>query len=228
MKIGGFLKQSLSDFPGQVAAVIFTQGCNLRCPYCHNPELLSLTTSGKISWEDVWDFLKFRQNQLDGVVITGGEPLLQHDIDETLINIQSLGYSIKLDTNGTLPDRLKALLQNQLVDYVAMDLKSSSDLFHKTVGETIPFDNILQSIDIIRTSGIAHEFRSTLVQGIHDLDEISAMAKTIAGADVYFLQTLSGFETLNPEYKQKSAFPKSIMAQFQLVAENHVSQCHLR
>ena len=228
MKIGGFVKQSLSDFPGQIAAVIFTQGCNLRCPYCHNPELLSLSVCGQIPWEDVWDFLKLRKNQLDGVAITGGEPLLQPDIDEALMNIKSLGYSIKLDTNGTLPNRLKDLLQNHLVDYIAMDLKSSSDLFHKTAGKAIPFDNILQSIEIIRTSGIAYEFRSTLIEGIHDLDEVNTMAQTIAGADVYFLQTLSGFETLNPEYKQKKGFPKSIMTQFQFIAENHVTQCRLR
>lgn len=228
MKIGGFVKNSLSDYPGKVAAVVFTQGCNLRCPYCHNPELLAENVPGTVLWEDVWNYLQSRHRHLDGVVISGGEPLLQPDIEDVMLAIRSLGLSIKLDTNGTFPDKLEMLIQDNLIDYVAMDIKASASLFQKTVRKDIPYHYIEKSIELLKQAKIPYEFRSTLVDGLHDLTEVEAMARHIAGAPLYYLQRVSGFQTLDPDILSKASYSDQAMQQFKSVAQNHVGQCQLR
>ena len=162
MKIGGLIKFTLIDFPGRPAAVIFTQGCNFRCRYCHNPELVypHLFTDPAPT-EEIMSFLQRRQGSLDGVVISGGEPTLHDDLPAFIAQIKELGYAVKLDTNGTRPEMLQELIDKKLVDYIAMDLKAPLDKYVLITGiETNP-EIILKSMDIIRQSGLEYEFRTT-------------------------------------------------------------------
>ena len=190
MIIGGLQKLTLLDFPGTVACTVFTVGCNLRCPFCHNPALVNNPPEDcRLSEDEFFAFLKKRQGLLDGVAITGGEPLLHSDIGEFIAKIKSMGYKVKLDTNGTFPERLEKILSEGNVDYVAMDLKNTFDKYAKTVG--IPgFDVSLikRSIRIIQESGVAHEFRTTVVSPLHAADDFTQIAKQVEGSENYFLQ----------------------------------------
>lgn len=162
MKIGGLIKFTLIDFPGRPAAVIFTQGCNFRCCYCHNPELVypHLFTE-TAAQEEIMAFLKRRQGSLEGVVVSGGEPTLFDDLPDFMAQIKALGYALKLDTNGTRPDMLQELVDKKLVDYIAMDLKAPLDKYSLITGvETNP-SILTKSMDIIRQSGVEYEFRTT-------------------------------------------------------------------
>jgi pyruvate formate lyase activating enzyme len=186
MKIAGLQKVSVIDYPGVPAAVIFTQGCNMTCPYCHNPQLvyphLFETT---IRDEDIFSFLKKRQNLLKGVVITGGEPTVQKDLVEFIEKIKNLKFSIKLDTNGGTPRVLKELIDKNLLDFIAMDIKSPLDkynLFFK--GD---FEMIKQSINIIQSSGIAHIFRTTYDTSVLSESDLKAI-KTLATPSTHIVQ----------------------------------------
>ena len=190
MIIGGLQKLTLLDFPGKVACTVFTVGCNLRCPFCHNPALVNNPPeSYRISEEEFFAFLNKRKGILDGVAITGGEPLLHSDIGEFIAKIKSLGYKVKLDTNGTFPDRLGQILAEGNVDYVAMDLKNTFDKYAETVGIS-GFDTSLikRSIRLIQESGVDHEFRTTVVSPLHTADDFETIAKQVEGSEKYFLQ----------------------------------------
>ena len=190
MIIGGLQKLTLLDFPGTVACTVFTVGCNLRCPFCHNPALVfNPPESERISEDELFAFLNKRKGILDGVAITGGEPLLHSDIGEFIAKIKALGYKVKLDTNGTFPDRLEKILAEGNVDYVAMDLKNTFDRYAETVGiRDFDVELIKRSISLIRNSGVDHEFRTTVVSPLHDAGDFGLIAKQIEGADKYFLQ----------------------------------------
>lgn len=181
MQIGGFIKSSLVDYPGTVAAVVFTQGCNFRCPFCHNRELV-IPSQFKplIPEEEITSFLVKRQGTLQGVVVTGGEPTIQPDLADFLKKIKALGYPVKLDTNGSQPKVLRQLFTKHLVDYVAMDIKTSLHHYPLAAGVDVNIQAILQSIDLIRNSGVDYEFRTTLVRPFcqpEDLVEIVALIK---------------------------------------------------
>lgn len=190
MIIGGLQKLTLLDFPGTVACTVFTVGCNLRCPFCHNSALvMNPPENDRLSEDEFFAFLKKRRGILDGVAITGGEPLLHADIGEFIAKIKSMGFKVKLDTNGTFPDRLEKILAEGNVDFVAMDIKNTFDKYAETVG--VPdFDTSLVagSIRVLRESGVAHEFRTTVVSPLHVAEDLGMIAKQIEGADSYFLQ----------------------------------------
>ena len=188
MNIQGFQKLTLLDFPGRTACTIFTGGCNLRCPFCHNAGLVRTPLAQPSLTDEVLTYLARRQGILDGVCVTGGEPLLQPDLTDFLRKVKDLGYAIKLDTNGSLPERLAAVLDTGLVDYVAMDVKSSPAGYAAAAGtdtEAAVFD---RSIRILRNSGIPHEFRTTAVAGIHTAADFAAIGQWLAGAPAYFIQ----------------------------------------
>ena len=186
--ISGLQKLTLLDFPGRVACTVFLGGCNLRCPFCHNASLVvPHGAAPHMDEEAFFAFLKKRQGILDGVCVTGGEPLLQPAVGEFLARIRDLGFLCKLDTNGTLPDRLAPILASRSVDYVAMDLKNAFDGYQKAVGVEIDPQRVRESMEMIRTCGIEHEFRTTVVKGIHTEDDIVEMAKAV-GDSPYFLQ----------------------------------------
>ena len=179
MRIGGLLKFSLIDYPGKVAAVIFTQGCNYRCPFCHNPDLvLPELFNPSLSVDHIMAFLAQRRGQLQGVVITGGEPTLHADLKDLLRQIKALGFLVKLDTNGSHPDRLKEILDEKIVDLVAMDIKSSLEGYGKATGVEADLTCVKGSIALIRSSGIPYFFRTTVLKGIvspGDIRQIQAM-----------------------------------------------------
>ena len=192
MNIAGLQKLTTSDFPGVLACIVFTQGCNLKCPYCQNSELIPMVKSvqdDSLSTEQVLSFLEKRKSILEGVVISGGEPLVHTDIKNFISSIKSLGYKIKLDTNGTNPELLKDLIDSQLIDYVAMDIKNDFSNYARTVGLTnINTDNIQKSIDILKTSKIDYEFRTTIVKEFHNIESITNICEMIGKEPKYFIQ----------------------------------------
>ena len=190
MRLGGIQKLTLLDYPGTVACTVFTLGCNMRCPFCHNALLVTKTEEAEVyPEEEFFAFLNKRRGILDGVCVTGGEPLLQSDAGDFIAKIKALGYKVKLDTNGSFPDRLEEILKSGNVDYVAMDIKNSPEKYAETVG--IPgFDvsKIQRSIEIIRSSGIEYEFRTTVVAPLHNGESIAGAAQMVKGSPKYFLQ----------------------------------------
>lgn len=190
MQIHGFHKTTLLDYPEHIAATVFTGGCNFRCPFCHNGELvLDPGAQPSITEEEVLSYLKKRREILQGVCVTGGEPTLQKDLKDFLRKIKELGYPVKLDTNGYRPGVLWDLLQNGLVDYVAMDLKASRENYATAVGlKIMDLSRIEESIGILKSSGIPYEFRTTVVKGIHRVEEFENIGRWIAGCPVYYLQ----------------------------------------
>lgn len=190
MNISGIQKLTLLDYPGTVACTLFTAGCNFRCPFCHNAMLVlpEQIEEAKISQDEVMSFLKKRVGMLDGVAITGGEPLLHADLPELLREIKSLGYKIKLDTNGSNPKLLREIVEAGLVDRVAMDIKNDPEQYMLTVGCRVDMKAIEQSKDYLLSGVIDYEFRTTVVKGIHTKESLVAAAKWISGAKEYYLQ----------------------------------------
>ena len=189
MIIQGLQKLTVLDFPGQVACIVFTAGCSFRCPFCHNATLVK-AEGDNISEEEVLAYLKKRQGILDGVVITGGEPTIQKDLKEFIIKIKNLGYKVKLDTNGYHPEVLDDLLNDGLVDYVAMDIKNSKDKYAVTVGlQNIDILRIERSVELLKNCNIPYEFRTTTMEELHSEEDIKSIAEWLKGAKKYFLQS---------------------------------------
>ena len=189
MRIGGLQKLSLIDYPGKLAAVVFTQGCNFRCGYCHNPELvLPQEYCPVVPEEEVMAFLRSRQEYLEGVVVTGGEPTVQGDLISFLDKIKRLGYLVKLDTNGSQPGVLKQLISLRLVNYVAMDVKSSLGRYREVINAPLSVEKIEESIRAIIDSGIQHEFRTTVVKAFHSVGDLLEIRSLVEGARQYNLQ----------------------------------------
>ena len=190
MRICGLQKLAMVDFPGKLAATVFTGGCNLRCPFCHNALLVTrLAESPSLSEEDILSFLDSRKNLLDGMVLSGGEPLMQPGCTDFLQKVRDLGLSIKVDTNGCYPEVLRDILNRGLVDYVAMDIKNRREKYAETVGiPNFDLSPIEESIQILKTSGVDYEFRTTVVQELHTADDIRAIAQWVQGAPTYALQ----------------------------------------
>ena len=187
--IGGIQKSTLIDYPQKIASVVFTQGCNFRCGYCHNPELLSASkTYGITTTDEYIEFLKTRLGKLDGVVITGGEPTLQSGLYEFIHKIKNLGFSVKLDTNGTNPDILNKLIRNNLLDYIAMDIKAPLRKYTQITNVNVSIKDIKNSIKIIIKSNIEHEFRTTVIKSQISPEDIIEIGKIINGAQRYYLQ----------------------------------------
>jgi pyruvate formate lyase activating enzyme len=204
MKIGGFQKLSLMDYPGKISCIVFTAGCNFRCPFCYNTQLVlpeEVAQVYDVPQDLIFSFLKHKQGLTEGVVITGGEPTLHADLPEFIKKIRALGFAVKLDTNGTNPVMLKSLINGKLVDYVAMDLKASFDFerYNAAVGGVLTekmFEDIKKSAKMLIDSGIEHEFRTTLVAELHDEKEIVKMCKDLKGAKRYWLQSFLSSEKL--------------------------------
>lgn len=189
MKIGGFQKMTVLDFPGKIACIIFTHGCNFKCPFCHNARLV--TEDGDFfDEEEILSYLNKRRGILDGVCISGGEPLIHGEaIFELMRKIKELGFLIKLDTNGYLPNKLKYAIDNGLVDYVAMDIKNSPDKYPQTAGiDIVDMEKIKSSIEIIMSSSVDYEFRTTVTKELHTPEDFVEIGKLIRGAKRYYIQ----------------------------------------
>lgn len=209
IKIGGLQKSSLIDYPEKISAIVFTQGCNFRCPYCHNPELILPNSESLISAEETLNFLKSRVGKLDGVVITGGEPCLQEGLVDFIKEIKALGFAVKLDTNGSFPEVLKNLLTENLVDYVAMDIKGPVYKYSEIACCKVETLNILKSIDLIKNSGIDYEFRTTIVESQLKFEDFEKIGEMIKGAPKYYLQKFVPSKTLNKNFGSKKTFTDS-------------------
>ncbi len=189
MRLSGIQKLTLLDFPETVSCILFTGGCNFRCSFCHNASLALNGNYPNISEEELFDFLKKRKGILDGVVITGGEPLIHNDIMELLEKIKELGYKIKLDTNGTNPKLLEEIVSSNLVDYVAMDIKNSPEQYGETVGiQNFDISAVERSKNFLMQNTVQYEFRTTVVRGIHEKEDLISLAKWIKNAKKYYLQ----------------------------------------
>jgi pyruvate formate lyase activating enzyme len=203
MKFGGLIPFSLCEFPGCSAAVVFTQGCNFRCPFCHNPELIpsEAAPGSDLTQEHVLAFLSRRRGQLDGVAVTGGEPTLQPDLPEFLQSVQALGYRVKLDTNGSRPDMLRQVLDARLVDYIEMDLKAPPEAFPRVAGVPVPDAAIDDSIRAIVDSGIRHEFRTTVVRDLLSVDDLDAIRRAVPDGSRHRWQRFRPGAVLDPSLR---------------------------
>lgn len=209
MKIYGFQKMTLLDFPGHVAATVFTGGCNLRCPFCHNAALVTEIDPAAIyNEDDIIAFLAKRTNLLDGVAITGGEPLMQVDICGFIKKVRNLGYKVKLDTNGSYPDKLNEIVSEHLVDYIAVDIKNSREKYALTTGvKDYDLASLDRSLEILKNCDIEHEFRTTIVKELHETEDIIKIGEWMKGEKNYFLQNFvdsgnligSGFSAVSRE-----------------------------
>ena len=198
MRIGGLLRTSFSDYPALISAVVFTRGCNFDCPFCHNPDLVVPDGEDDPGLDEVLDFLQRRKRQLEGVVISGGEPLLQSDLADFLRSVREMGYAVKLDTNGSLPRQLMALLAEDLVDYVAMDVKAPLERYEEVTGAVDSDVSVFSSVRAVIKSGVDHEFRTTLVRPLLGEEDVLAIGPLLRGCHRYVLQPFVGERTLDP------------------------------
>lgn len=227
MQIGGIQRFSSIDFPKRIASVLFTVGCNFRCPFCHNHELV-IGPFPRISEEEIFEFLKSRVGQIDGVVISGGEPTLHHDLPEFIIKIKNLGFEIKLDTNGTNPGILQQLIDNQLLNYVAMDIKHTWDKYHQLTGTQVDIEQIKKSVSMLINSDIEYEFRTTVIQQIHTLDDIIEISKNIRGAKYYAVQEFIPAKTLDEKFSKYTSFDKKDLQNIRHKIEENIEVFDIR
>jgi pyruvate formate lyase activating enzyme len=221
--IKGVEKTSLIDYPGKISAVVFLGGCNFRCPFCHNRELvLDHENLDSIPEEEVLRFLESRREWLDGVVISGGEPTLYKELPGFLEKVKGLGYLVKVDTNGTNPGMLKGLMEKGLVDYIAMDIKGPMEKYQNVAGVSADTERIKESISLVISSDLQHEFRSTILPGLHTKDDVVAMAKMLAGAEKFYLQQFRPRNTLDPELNKAKPFEEKEMRELRDLCREHV------
>jgi len=228
MKICGLQKTTLLDFPGCVAATVFLEGCNFRCPFCHNAGLVNQTAQELMTVEELLGFLKKRRGVLEGVCITGGEPTLAgSELEKFLSSVKELGYRIKLDTNGYRPDRIKSLCRQQLVDYVAMDLKAGRPNYANVCGiPGIHLAPIEESISWLMEGTLPYEFRTTVVKGLHTEKDFQDIAEWVGGCSAYFLQ---GFVDSGNVLKEGfSAFSRAELEKFLQIVQETIPGAQIR
>lgn len=223
---GGIEKFSLVDYEGKLATTIFLNGCNFRCPWCHNSSLISFEGE-KLDLDNLYDYLNKRKNVLEAVCISGGEPTLNPYIIPLLENIKKIGYNIKLDTNGSNPDVLETLIKYNLIDYIAMDIKNDEFNYPKTIGlDNINFNNIKKSIKLIMNSNLDYEFRTTLVKELHNEESIQNIANLIKGANKYYLQKFILREScLNQSFTEVDINTANI---YKSILEKEIKNVYLR
>lgn len=227
MRIGGLQQCSLLDYPEHICAIVFTVGCNFRCPYCHNPELVD-ETAPEIDQENFFTFLKKRVGKLDGVTITGGEPTLHTDLLPFMKRIKELGFKVKLDSNGTNPAVLKQAVSEGLVDYLAMDIKAPLAKYTMTVARPVDTQAIKESIDWLLSNPVAYEFRTTVVKSMLSLEDFHIMGQEIAGAKVYYLQKFTPTKLLNPGFLKKTTYTDEEFTNLAQIMEQYVETCLIR
>ncbi len=231
MLIGGLQRTTLIDYPGKVATTVFTIGCNFNCPFCHNSELVDLQ---KIKLQPIikektfFNFLKSRRRLLDGVCITGGEPTIQADLIEFIGKIKQDDFLVKLDTNGSHPEILKKLLRENLIDYIALDVKSSLGKYSKMAGKQIDVKNIQQSIDLIKQSKIDYEFRTTIVPNLIDEKEIEKIGKWLSGSKTYTLQQFVPQKTLDTSLQESIPYQDDRLKKMVEIAKPYFDIVNLR
>ncbi len=228
MIFGGLQRFSLIDYPGELTAIVFTIGCNFRCPYCHNPELVN-GTAERIVESDVLDFLNRREGKLTAVSITGGEPTIHGKKLLSFIEaVKNLGYKVKIDTNGTNPELLETLIDKKLIDYVAMDVKAPLDRYSEIVKANVDISLIEKSIDLILDGKVSYEFRTTVLKGMLDKNDIEKILKTIKGAQLYCIQNFIPTKTLDPSFLDKRGLSKRELDDLKMLSKKYVKIYHIR
>ncbi len=231
MRIGGLQKTTLIDYPGKVAATVFLTGCNFRCPFCYSSELVlpeKIKQQPVISSQDFFKFLEERKGFLQGIVICGGEPTLNDDLPQFCQRIKKLGYSVKIDTNGSNPEMLKKLIESGLADYIAMDIKAPKEEYDESAGVKVDVEKIQKSIDILKEGKVDYEFRSTIVPGLHTEEDVISMAEWLKGAKKYLLQDFRPEKTLNPEFEKIKSLPKEFLLEIKEKIAGYFEICEVR
>lgn len=227
MKIHGLQKMTLLDFPGLVACTVFLGGCDLRCPFCHNAEILDMNAPAVMDDKEFLEFLETRRGKLDGVAVTGGEPTLRPDLPELLSEIKRLGFKVKLDTTGNHPDMLKRIVAEGLVDYVAMDVKNSKERYAETVGLTgFDISRVDESISFLLKGDVEYEFRTTVIKQFHDKDSFIGIAEWIKGAEKYYLQGFVDRDTV--PFAGLEARTEEEMKEYAEIVKPYVKSVELR
>lgn len=225
---------TMLDFPGHTACIIFLAGCNFRCPYCHNsefvlPEKIAKIKDDFISEDALFRFLEKRKGLLDGVVITGGEPTIHKNLPQFIKKIKDMGFLFKLDSNGTNPEMLEQLLKENLLDYVAMDIKGSPENYAKCTGAPVDLEKITKSRDLIMNSGVDYEFRTTIMPKLHNIEEIKKILAFIKGAKRYYLQNFRpDGGCLNPDFEKEQGFAPHEMTYFFETIKLEITECGVR
>jgi pyruvate formate lyase activating enzyme len=234
MIIAGLQKTTLIDYPGKIACVVFLAGCNFRCPWCYSSELvlpLKIAKQSRLSEKDFLDFLRDRKGKLEGVVICGGEPTINKDLTQFIQKIKNLGFSVKLDTNGSNPEMLKDLVDQKLIDYVAMDIKISPEnpAYQNLMQEGITMDKIKQSVEFLKRGNVDFEFRTTVVPGVHKKEDFMEIAKWIGGKNVkYYLQNFRAEKTIDPAFEKIESFKEEFLNQIAKEISQYFKECKAR
>ncbi|MBQ2054128.1 MAG: anaerobic ribonucleoside-triphosphate reductase activating protein [Eubacterium sp.] len=227
MQIHGLQKMTLLDFPGKVACTVFLGGCDFRCPFCHNWDILDPSTPVIMEEDEFYKFLDKREGLLDGVAITGGEPLLRTGMADFIKGIKSRGFLVKLDTNGNHPDRLKELVSEGLIDYVAVDVKNNKERYGETVGiPMLDISKIEETISFLLEGNVPYEFRTTVLRQFHDADSFKGIAEWIEGAEHYFIQSFVDRETV--PFSGLEAYSPEELEEFKKLVEPHVKHIDIR
>ncbi len=230
MIFGGFQKITLIDYPGKIAATVFTVGCNFLCPYCHNPELVDpekIKNQPRVSEREILEFLATRQGLLEGVCVTGGEPTLQNDLPEFIKQIKDLGFLVKLDTNGSNPQMLEGLLRERLLDFVAMDIKAPLEKYKKIVGEKVNLEDIQRSTELAR-SAPDYEFRTTVLPSLLSSKDILSIGRWLQGSKKYYLQQFKPTKTLNSAFMNAKPFDWEKLVKLRGLLEIFFDKCEIR
>lgn len=227
--IKGLQKTSLIDYPGKICCVIFLPSCNFRCPFCQNPDLILVPDRiPTTTEEEFFDFLQKRKKWLDGICITGGEPCIHNELPDFIEKIKELGFLVKLDTNGSNPEMIKQLLDKKLLDYIAMDIKTSLDIYEKATKVRTDMEKVKNSIELIRKSGIDHEFRATAVPGIFDKNDAEAVGRFLWGSKNFYLQQFRPQNTLDRKYEKVRPYSKEELEKLAKILGKYIKNVEIR
>jgi len=229
MNIGGLQEFSMIDYPNKLAAIVFTLGCNFRCGYCHNPELvLPEKFNPSLDEEEILDFFKTRIGKLEAISITGGEPTLHSDLPQFIKKIKDLGFLVKLDSNGTNPKMLKEIIDKKLVDYLAMDIKASLEKYEEVINHPVNLENIQKSIKLIMDSGLDYEFRTTIVKSQLSINDLKEIGKLISGAKIYYLQKFVSSKANDEKFLKEKTYTDEEFEEIKKDLLKYVQKCEVR
>ncbi|HOL21779.1 MAG TPA: anaerobic ribonucleoside-triphosphate reductase activating protein [bacterium] len=229
MKIGALQKTSLIEFPGRLSCIVFIQGCNFRCPYCHNPELvLPEKYLPLLSTSEVIGFLEMRKKYLDGVVITGGEPCADSDLLPFVRELKGMGYAIKIDTNGSFPEVIGKMLTEGMLDYIAMDVKGPAEKYEMLAGVRVDMKKIEETISLIKNSSIGYEFRTTVVKEMLSINDFEGIGRLIQGAKLYYLQHFKPSKAVDPATLSYHTYSDKEFEEIKKIMLKYVERCEIR
>lgn len=228
MNIKGIHKTSLIDYPGKICSILFTGGCNLRCKYCHNPDLACNKNLTTLSNEEALSFIRKRKELIDGISISGGEPTLAKNITDFISSVKDISLAVKIDTNGLNPDVIEKLLKRDLLDYVAIDIKTSPEKYEFLTNRKIDFSHIKETVDLVRDSGVDYELRTTCIPHFVTLEDFWSISREIGHVKQYYLQQFVNEKTLDPSFASYQPYPPQVLISFREYVKTFADICELR